>query len=193
MGCGAQQLVQDVISGFFILLEDQIRVGDVIETAGHAGLVEGVTLRTIRLRDLSGNVHYVRNGQVDVVSNMTKDFSFYLFDIGVAYRENVDQVIEVMKAVDEGIRADAAFSTDILAPLEVLGLDRFGDSAVTIKARLKTKPSQQWRVGREFNRRLKIAFDREDIEIPFPHVTVYVGQDKEGSRQPLPVRLQERQ
>ena len=192
IGFGSQQLVQDVISGFFILLEDQVRVGDVIQTAGHSGLVEKVTLRTIKLRDLSGNVHYVRNGRVDVVSNMTKDYSFYVFDIGVSYREDVDEVVEVIKHVDQQLREDAAFASDILEPIEVLGLDQFAESAVVIKARIKTKPIQQWRVGREFNRRLKIAFDARNIEIPFPHVTVYVGQDKQGNAPALPVNLRER-
>jgi small-conductance mechanosensitive channel len=191
VGFGAQQLVQDIISGFFILLEDQIRVGDVIETAGHAGLVEAVTLRTTRLRDLSGSVHYVRNGRIDVVSNMTKEFSFYVFDMGVAYRESVDEVVEAMKQVDQQLRSDPAFADDILAPLEVFGLDKFADSAVVIKARIKTKPIQQWKVGREFNARMKKRFDELGIEIPFPHLTVYMGQDKLGQSPALSVQMQQ--
>ncbi|MEW6410998.1 MAG: mechanosensitive ion channel family protein [Candidatus Zixiibacteriota bacterium] len=187
VGFGAQQLVQDVISGFFILMEDQIRVGDVVNIAGKGGLVEKVTLRATVLRDLAGNVHYVRNGQIDVVTNMTKEYSQYVFDIGVAYREDIDEVVELIKQVDDDLRADKEFSDDILEPIEILGLDQFADSAVIIKARTKTKPIKQWRIGREFNRRLKKIFDEKGIEIPFPHVTLYMGEDKQGQAPPLRV------
>lgn len=185
VGFGAQHLVSDVISGFFILIEDQIRVGDVVQIAGQGGIVERVTLRNTVLRDLSGNVHFVRNGQISTVTNMTKDYSYYLFNIGVAYRENTDDVIKVVKEVDEDLRSDENFAKSILAPIEILGVDQFADSAVVIKARIKTKPIHQWNVGREFNRRMKIAFDQKGIEIPFPHVTLYMGQDKDGSAPPL--------
>jgi small-conductance mechanosensitive channel len=185
VGFGAQSLVKDVISGFFILLEDQIRVGDVVQIAGKGGLVEKINLKTTILRDLSGNVHYVPNGQIDVVTNMTKEFSRYVFDIGVAYREDVDEVMEVIKEVDEELRNDPAFKDDILEPIEIMGLDQFANSAVIIKARTTTKPIQQWRVGREFNRRLKKKFDERKIEIPFPHVTLYMGRDKQGQSPPL--------
>jgi small-conductance mechanosensitive channel len=185
VGFGAQQLVQDVISGFFILIEDQIRVGDVVQVAGQGGLVEAVTLRMIILRDLSGNVHYVRNGQISLVTNMTQKYSYYLFDIGVAYREDYDEVVKVVKEVDETMRNDPAYKDDILEPIEILGLDKFADSAVIIKARVKTRPIKQWGIGREFNRRLKKAFDDRNIEIPFPHVTLYMGQDKDGSAAPM--------
>ena len=150
VGFGAQSLVKDVISGFFILLEDQIRVGDVVEIAGKTGIVEKIHLKTTILRDLAGNVHFVPNGQIDSVTNMTKEYSRYVFDIGVAYRENVDEVIEVIKEVDEEIRNDPAYKDDILEPIEVLGLDEFADSAIIIKARTTTKPIKQWYVGREF-------------------------------------------
>jgi small conductance mechanosensitive channel len=189
VGFGAQNLVQDVIGGFFILLEDQIRVGDVVQIAGKAGLVERVTLRMTILRDLAGHVHYVRNGQIDVVTNMTKEFSFYVFEIGVAYRENVDEVCEVIKMVDEDVRSDPEYQSDILEPIEILGLDRFADSAIVIKARIKTLPVKQFRVGREFNRRLKKMFDERDIEIPFPHLTLYMGKDKRDQAPPLRVAL----
>jgi moderate conductance mechanosensitive channel len=191
VGFGAQNLVQDVISGFFILLEDQIRVGDVIQTAGKGGLVEKVNLRMVVLRDLHGNVHYIRNGKIDIVTNMTRDFSRFVFDIGVAYREDVDEVIEVIKAIDEEMRADPVFGPDILEPIEILGLDRFADSAVIVRARTKTKPIKQWNVGREFNRRIKKRFDELGIEIPFPHQTVYFGQAKDGSAAPMRVMMDE--
>ena len=185
VGFGAQSLVKDVISGFFILLEDQIRVGDVVQIAGKGGLVEKINLKTTILRDLAGNVHYVPNGHIDVVTNMTKDFSRYVFDIGVAYREDVDEVIGVIKEVDEELRNDPDYKDDILEPIEILGLDQFADSAVIVKARTTTVPIKQWRVGREFNRRLKKKFDERDIEIPFPHVTLYMGQGKQGQAPPL--------
>ncbi|MBN1510172.1 MAG: mechanosensitive ion channel family protein [Sedimentisphaerales bacterium] len=187
VGFGAQHLVQDVISGFFILLDDQIRVGDVVQIADKGGLVERLNLRMVVLRDLSGNVHYVRNGKIDIVTNMTKDYSRFVFDIGVAYREDVDEVIRVIRQVDEELRSDPTFAPDILEPIEILGLDQFASSAVIIKARTKTKPIKQWNVAREFNRRLKKRFDEKGIEIPFPHVTVYAGQDKAGQAPPFHV------
>ncbi len=190
VGFGAQSLVQDVISGFFILLQDEVRVGDVVNVGGKGGLVEQVNLKMVVLRDLSGNVHYIRNGLIDVVTNMTKDYSFYLFNIGVAYREKYDDVVAVVKEIDEGMRNDDDFKDDILEPIEILGLDEFGDSAITIKARIKTKPIKQWRVGREFNRRMKMAFDEKDIEIPFPHLTMYMGMDKDGSAPPMNIRME---
>jgi small-conductance mechanosensitive channel len=193
VGFGAQNLVKDVINGFFILLEDQIRVGDVVQVAGKGGLVEKVNLKLTILRDLSGSVHYIPNGQIDVVTNMTKDFSHYVFDIGVAYREDIDEVIEVIKQVDEDLRKDPDFSEDILEPMEIFGLDKFADSAVIIKARIKTKPIKQWGVAREFNRRLKKKFDEKGIEIPFPHLTLYMGQDKEGKAAPMFVRMDKKE
>lgn len=191
LGFGAQHVVKDVISGFFILLDDQIRVGDVVQIAGKGGLVEKTSLRMTVLRDLAGNVHYVRNGEIDVITNMTKEYSRYVFDVGVAYREDVDEVIEVIKQVDENLRNDPEFKAEILEPIEILGLDQFADSAIIIKARTKTKPIRQWAVGREFNKRLKKKFDEKDIEIPFPHVTLYMGQDKEGLSPALNVNMKQ--
>jgi small-conductance mechanosensitive channel len=190
LGFGAQSLVKDIISGFFIFLEDQIRVGDVVEVAGKSGIVERMNLKMTVLRDLSGNVHFIPNGHIEVVTNMTKGYSRYVFDIGVAYRENVDEVTEVMKGVDEELRADPEFKNDILEPLEILGLDQFGDSALMIKARTTTRPIKQWRVAREFNRRLKKAFDERNIEIPYPHITLYMGKDKQNQSPPLGIVLE---
>jgi moderate conductance mechanosensitive channel len=136
-------------------------------------------------------VHYVRNGQINVVTNMTKEYSNYVFDLGVSYRENTDEVIRVLKQIDEEMRRDPEYQQDILAPLEVAGVDRFADSAVVIKARIRTQPIKQWRVGREFNRRIKLRFDELGIEIPFPHVTFYPGKDKQGESPSLVVSLQE--
>ena len=178
VGFGSQHLVQDVISGFFLLLEDQVRVGDVVQLNDKSGLVEKITLRIIILRDFAGSVHYVRNGKIDVVTNMTKEYSYSVFEIGVAYGEDTDEVSRVIEAVGKDLLYDPAFKDDILAPVEVVGLDKFAESAIVIKARIKTKPSKQWRVGREFNRRLKKKFDELNIEIPFPHLTLFQGKDK---------------
>jgi len=190
VGFAAQSLIKDVINGFFIILWDQLRVGDVISVAGKSGVVESTSLKMTVLRDLEGNVHYIPNGLIEVVTNMTRDFSRYVFDVGVSYFEDVDRVVETMKRVDEELRADPEFGKEILAPLEILGLDRFADSAVIIKARTTTRPGKQWAVGREFNRRLKMTFDRQGISIPFPHLTMFVGQNKAGKSAPLPIRIE---
>ncbi|OPL12704.1 MAG: mechanosensitive ion channel protein MscS [delta proteobacterium MLS_D] len=177
VGFGAQELVRDYISGFFMLLEDQVRMGDVAIINGTAGLVEKIELRTISLRDFNGTVHIFQNGKIDTLANMTKGWSAMVFDIGVAYKENVDQVMEIMKQVGDELRESPDFGPDIIEPIEVFGLDRFGDSALVIKARLKTRPLMQWIVGREYRRRLKMAFDSHNIEIPFPHTTIYWGKE----------------
>ena len=191
VGFAGQSLVKDVINGFFLLLWEQVRVGDVVEVAGKSGLVEKINLKMTVLRDLAGNVHYIPNGNIDVVTNMTKDFSRYVFEIGVALRGDVDEGVVVIKKVDEEMRSDPAFKEDILEAIEIFGLDKFDDSAVVIKARTTTKPIKQWRVGREFNRRLKLAFDKKDIEIPFPHRTIYMGLDKKGEAAPLRILSEE--
>ncbi len=175
VGFGAQELVRDAISGFFLLLENRIRTGDVAVVNGTGGLVESINLRTVTLRDLSGVVHTFQNGKINTLANMTKDWSAMVFDIGVAYKENVDDVIEAIKEVAATLEADEELGPQILQPIEIFGLDKFGDSAIVIKARFRTKPSSQWVVGREFNRRLKAAFDAKGIEIPFPHRTIYWG------------------
>ena len=192
VGFGAQSLVKDVISGYFILLQDQIRVGDVVRISDRSGVVESISLKMTTLRDLAGNVHFVPNGEIGVVTNMTKEYSRFVFDIGVAYREDVDHVVQVVRQIDEELRMDPEFKEDILEPIEILGLDQFADSAVIIKARTKTVPLKQWRVGREFNRRMKKKFDEMNIEIPFPHVTLYLGQDQRGAAPPLRVALQDK-
>ena len=176
IGFGAQSLVKDVISGFFILLENHMNVGDVVEIAGETGLVESINMRVTTLRDLSGNVHIIPNGEIAVVTNMTKEYSRAVLEIGVAYKENVDEVMQVMKDVGDELAKDPGFSYRILEPMEMLGLDSFGDSSVNIKARITTKPLEQWNVAREYRRRLKNTFDEKGIEIPFPHVTLYMGE-----------------
>jgi len=177
VGFGAQELVRDFISGFFMLMENQIRTGDVAVVNGTGGLVESVGLRTIVLRDMAGVVHVFQNGKVNTLSNMTKGWSAMVFDIGVAYKEDPDKVITIMKQVAESMQSESEFSDSILEPMEVFGVDSFGDSAVVVKGRLKTKPIQQWAVGREYRKRLKLAFDKAGVEIPFPHRTIYWGEN----------------
>jgi moderate conductance mechanosensitive channel len=176
VGFGAQSLVKDLVSGFFLILENQVRVGDVAIINGTGGLVERITFRTVVLRDLSAVVHVFPNGSINTLANMTKDWSAYVIDMGVAYKEDTDRCVEVMRRVGEELRADAQYGSSMIEPIEILGVDEFADSAVNIKVRLKTLPLQQWNVGREYRRRLKKAFDAERIEIPFPHRTLYMGE-----------------
>ena len=176
IGFGAQNLVRDVITGFFLILEDQIHVGDVVTIDGTSGLVQAVKLRTVVLRDLSGTVHVIPNGAISTLSNMTKEFSYYVMDVGVAYKEDTDHVVDVLREVGEDLEGDQNFSGHILEPLEILGVNDFGDSAVTIKVRIKTVPLKQWMIGRELRRRIKKAFDARGIEIPFPHMSLYFGE-----------------
>jgi small conductance mechanosensitive channel len=185
VGFGAQNLVRDVIGGFFLVLENQVRVGDVAIVNGTGGLVEAITFRTIVLRDLAGVVHVVPNGAITTLANMTKEWSGYVLDVGVAYKEDTDRVVEIMTEVAEDLRKDPRFGPSILQPIEVFGVDAFKESEVTIKARLKTLPIQQWTVGREYRRRLKKAFDAHGIEIPFPHRSLYMG----SASTPLEVML----
>ena len=176
VGFGAQNLVRDVISGFFIILENQIRVGDVAIINGTGGLVERVNFRTIVLRDLAGVVHVFPNGTISTLSNMTREWSAFVLDIGVAYKEDTDRVVDIMKQVGAELRSDGKFGALMLADVEIFGVDKFADSAVMIKGRIRTQPIKQWDVGREYLRRLKKAFDAAGVEIPFPHRSVYFGE-----------------
>lgn len=189
IGFGSQTLVKDVITGVFILAEDQFAVGDVVRVNDKAGLVEEITIRTIRLRDVGGNVHMIPFSSVGMVENMTKEFSRYVFDVGIAYREDVDEVIDVLRALGAEMQEDDHYGPLINQPIEIMGLDKFGDSAVIVRARLTTKPIKQWEVGREFNRRMKRRFDELGIEIPFTHQTIYFGEDKSGDAPPASVEI----
>jgi len=159
------------------LLQNQIRTGDVARINGTSGAVGSIELRTTTLRDFEGIVHIFQNGKINSLSNLTKDWSAVAMDIGVAYKENVDQVMEIIRETGADLKNDTNFGDLMLESIEVFGLDKFGDSAVSIKARIKTKTNRQWDVGREFNRRLKMAFDNAGIEIPFPHTTIYWGEE----------------
>ena len=188
VGFGAQSLVKDFVTGFFLLLENQIRQGDVVQVDGHTGTVEEITLRFVRLRDYEGAVHYVPNGQITTVVNMTRGFSNAVFEIGVAYREDIDEVMPIMRKVAAQLRADEKFAARIQDDLDIAGVDRWDDSAVIIRCRIRCVAGDQWGVKREYLRRLKAAFDEHAIEIPFPHLTVYAGQDREGKAPPFPLQ-----
>ena len=185
VGFGAQNLVRDIISGLFLILEDQVRVGDVAQINGKGGLVEAIHLRTIVLRDEDGTVHIFPNGAVNAISNMTKDFSYALLKIGVSYKENTDEVAAVLQRIGEELHKDPEFAPKILAPLEYIGIDSFDDSAVTLKVRMKTLPILQWGVARELRRRIKLEFDRLGIEMPYPHVSIGMASDSP----PLALRM----
>lgn len=177
VGFGAQDLVRDVITGFFILLENQVRKGDVAIINGTGGLVENIGLRTVILRDLSGTVHVFQNGKIETLANMTKEWSAIVLDIRVAYTQDTDQVAAIMREVAEELRNDPEFAPKILEPIELFGVDAFNDSSLVLKARIKTQPIEQWTVGREYRRRLKQAFDAKDIRIPLPQRTLSWADD----------------
>lgn len=181
VGFGAQSLIKDYFNGFFILLENQIRQGDVVEAGDKAGFVEEVTLRHIRMRDYDGDVHYVPNGIITTVTNKSRDYAQSVIDIGVAYREDINSVIDVMHQVGEALYQDAEFSTKILSPLEMAGVERLDDSAVIVRCRFKVLPLEQWTVRREYFKRIKYAFEQHNIEIPYPHLTVYPGESRDGT------------
>lgn len=183
VGFGAQYLVRDVIAGFFLVLEDQVRVGDVAVVNGTGGLVETVTFRTIVLRDLAGTLHIFQNGAVTTLANMTRGWSGYVVDVEVSFREDPDRVIAVMRRVGDELRADPAHGPLILEPIEVFGVDGFKEASLVIKARLKTLPIQQWTVGREYRRRLVQALAAEGIDNPAR--VLQVGD----AGKPLPVLL----
>lgn len=190
IGFGAQSLVKDYFNGLFLLLENQVRQGDVVEVAGKGGLVEEMTLRYIRLRDYEGSVHYIPNGTIGTVTNRSRSFAHAVIDVAVAYREDIDEVYAVMQAVAAELRADPDMAEKIVEDLEMAGVDQWGDSAVVIRCRFKVKPLEQWGVRRAYLYRLKKAFDAAGIEIPYPHLTVYAGQPKQGEAAPLPLALQ---
>jgi small conductance mechanosensitive channel len=191
VGFGSQTLVKDLINGLFILFEESVRVGDYADLGKNEGIVEAVGLRTIKLRDVRGNVHVVPNSSIDTVTNMSKEFSRTVIDIGVAYREDVDEVMDILREIGEEMQNDPEYGKNILEPIEIFGLHKFDDSAIVVRARLTTKPLKQWGLKREFNRRVKRVFDERGIEIPFPHRTLYMGEPKQGPAPPLQVQMKE--
>jgi small-conductance mechanosensitive channel len=179
VGFGAQSLVKDFLAGIFILTENQFNVGDVIKTAGVSGLVERITLRATTLRDLEGRVHIVPNGSMGVVTNMTREWARCVIDVNVAYKENLDRVMDVLREIGDGLKTDPEFAPSMTEPLQILGVESLGESGVTIRVVFKTRPEQQWAVAREFRRRVKSVFDREGIEIPFPQRTVHIERGRQ--------------
>jgi len=178
IGFGSQTLVKDVITGLFILFEDTIAVGDVVDVGGsHSGVVEAISIRTIRLRDVRGAVHTVPFSEVQTVLNMTKDFGFAVIDASIDYAEDVDRVTGVLKAIGADLQTDPQFQGSILEPIDIFGLDQFGPSAIVIRGRIKTRPGKQWAVARAYNRLMKQKFDELGISIPFPQRTVHVKGD----------------
>lgn len=176
---GAQSLVKDVISGLFMLFENQFGVGDVIRIEGVSGAVEQMTLRIVVLRDVHGVVHIVPNGQITKVSNLTRSWARVVLDVGVAYREDPDRVSDVLRAVGHELWEDPEWRPLLVEPLEVPGIEAFGESSVTIRVTVKTLPLKQWDVARELRRRIKLRFDADGIEIPYPHQTVYWGEGQQ--------------
>ena len=191
VGFGAQTFVKDVITGFFILVEDSVAVGDIVDLGGHSGKVEAMSIRSIQLRDLRGDVHRVPFSEVKSTINHSKGFSFAVFDIGVAYREDTDRCMNVIREVGGEMLADPVFARDILADIEIMGVESFLDSAVVIRSRIKVRPGKQAAIQRGFNRLLKKRFDAEGIEMPFPHQTVYFGADSRGEAPPAHVLIRE--
>lgn len=189
IGFGAQSLIKDYFNGFFILLENQIRQGDVIEIGGKIGTVEDITLRYVCLRDYEGNVHYIPNGLITTVTNKSRGFAYAVIDVSIAYRESIDDVCLVMRTVAAKLRSDPILGGKILEDLEIAGVQDWADSAVILRCRFKTLALEQWAVRREFLGRLKTAFDAHGIEIPYPHLTLYAGESKQGQASPFRITI----
>jgi small conductance mechanosensitive channel len=181
VGFGAQTLVRDVISGFFLILEDQVRVGDVAVVNGVGGMVEAINLRTIVLRDLEGTVHVVPNGEIKTLANKTKDYSYYVMDIGVQYGEDPDRIGAVVKEIAATLLSDERFRPSILEPLELIGVDAFGEGQIILKTRIKTVPLKQWEVGRELRRRIARGFSERGIVMPYPQRMVWIRESEATS------------
>lgn len=181
IGFGSQALVKDVITGLFILIEDTLAVGDVVDVGkGHSGVVEAISIRTIRLRDNAGTLHAIPFSEVTSIVNLTRDYAYSVTNVAVSYRENVDRVSAVLQDVASDMMEDAAFRPFILEPLEIIGLDKMSELGMVIQVRLKTLPRKQWAVGREFNRRMKHAFDRHGIEMPYAIKPGYLSEVAEA-------------
>ncbi|CAN7733210.1 mechanosensitive ion channel domain-containing protein [Neorhizobium sp. LjRoot104] len=184
IGFGAQKLVQDIITGVFIQLENIMNEGDVVSLGGVGGVVEKLTIRSVSIRSLDGTLHLIPFSSVDTVSNMVKGFSYHVAEIGVAYRENIAEVKEAMQEAFD-LLMQTEWSEKIIDKLDMQGITAFGDSAITVRARIKTVAGGHWGTGRAYNEFIKEVFDRRGIEIPFPHVTLYMGEDKSGKAPPL--------
>jgi len=191
IGFGAQKLVQDIITGVFIQFENAMNVGDVVQVGGTTGTVERLTIRSVSLRDVHGVFHIIPFSSVDLVSNYMRGFGHYVVDMGIAYRENTEDAKAAMFDAFEELRGDDAFKNDILEDFNWMGLHAFGDSAVVLRARIKCAPGKQWGVGRAYNAIVKRIFDERGIDIPFPHQTIYFGEDKDGKAPVAHVRVED--
>jgi small-conductance mechanosensitive channel len=178
IGFGMQGLMKDYFAGIVLLIEDQIRKGDVIEAAGKSGMVEQMTLRYVRVRDYDGSVHFIPNGTITTVTNLSREYAYAVIEAGIAYDADIDRGLGVMRDVAAAMRRDPAFSSRIREDLEIAGVERWETTAVVLRARLKVNPLEQWTVKREFLRRLKYAFDAAGIAIPYPHLAVYAGSPR---------------
>lgn len=176
-GFGGQYLIRDIITGLFIIMENQYRIGDVININGIGGAVENITLRKTTLRDMNGTVHHIPHGEIKTVSNLTKDFSRVNMNLGISYNSNLEHVIKVVNEVGNELAEDPQFKESILKPIQFVRVDDFADSAIIIKMVGETKVLKQWEVAGEFRKRLKIAFDKEGIEIPFPQRVLHITKD----------------
>ncbi|MBZ5609471.1 MAG: mechanosensitive ion channel family protein [Acidobacteriia bacterium] len=174
VGFGAQNIIKDVLGGLSMMLENQVRVNDIAIINGKGGLVEEINLRTTVLRGEDGAVHIFSNGNIQSLSNLTREFSFYVFDISVSYQDDTDAAVAILREIGSQLSGEEPYQSAILAPLEIWGVDKLGESGVTIKARFKTLPGKQWLVGREMNRRIKKHFQEAAIDIPFPTQTIYM-------------------
>ncbi|MCC5881860.1 MAG: mechanosensitive channel protein [Halomonas sp.] len=189
IGFGAQKLVQDIITGIFIQVENAMNTGDVVSVGGITGTAERLSIRSVGIRDLFGTYHIVPFSSVDTVSNFMREFGYHVGEYGIAYRESIDEAIVVLREAFDELAADETHKMNIVAPLEVAGVTGLGDSSINIRVRIKTTPGTQWGVGRAYNRLVKLHFDAKGIEIPFPHTTLYFGVGKEGEAPPANVRL----
>lgn len=172
VGFGGKKFVEDLFTGLSIILTGQLRVGDYVTVNNSTGTVEKVTLTMIVIRAFNGDVHYLRNGQIDTIVNQTKNYSFPIFNISVAYKTDVTHAMKVLRELGQELKQNPTYSKFVLSDIEVLGLNEFQDSAIVIQCRIKTTPQEQWMVKRKFNQMVKERFEKEGIEIPFPQVVV---------------------
>lgn len=177
VGFGGQYLIKDIITGLFIILENQYRIGDVVNIDGTGGLVQDISIRKTTLRDLDGTVHHIPHGSIAKVSNLSKDWARVNLDISVAYNTNLEHLIEVINRTGKEMAEDPVWKEFIISPPVFLRVNEFAESAIIVKILGDTKPLKQWEITGEFRKRLKIAFDREGIEIPFPQRVVHQVKD----------------
>ncbi|GAA0561072.1 mechanosensitive channel protein [Halomonas salifodinae] len=189
IGFGAQKLVQDIITGIFIQVENAMNTGDVVTVGGITGTAERLSIRSVGIRDLNGTYHLIPFSSVDTVSNYMREFGYHVGEYGIAYRESIDEAIIALREAFDELASSEEHRMDILAPLEVAGVTALADSSVNIRVRIKATPGNQWAVGRAYNRLVKLHFDAKGIEIPFPHTTLYFGVGKEGEAPPANLRL----